>query len=281
MTIRRTSLAAGLALALAVAGCHNDELFPPTVPGYAGGALFQRYVAMGNSITMGIQAGGINDSTQKQAYPVLVAVQMGGNVFYYPRLNMPGCPPPYSNVFTRLRVSGDTVSTTCLFRASPIPPYISNVAVSGAEAIDLLENGPTAGTHSNPLTQLALGGRTQVEAMMDARPTFVSVWIGDNEILQAAFASDTTIIPDSATFATTYKAVLDSITKVGAKALFIGVGAETILQTIPPFWSRGSTYYGYYLAGAFAPAPFTVTANCAPARGDSVLVPFPFGLALI
>ena len=48
MTIRRTSLAAGLAVALAAAGCHNDELFRPTVPGYAGGALFQRYVSMGN-----------------------------------------------------------------------------------------------------------------------------------------------------------------------------------------------------------------------------------------
>src|SRR2546426_12310653 len=51
--------------------------------------------------------------------------------------------------------------------------------------------------------------------------------------------------------------------------------------TIPPYWSRGSTYYGLFVSGAFAPAPFTVLANCAPPRGDSVFVAFPYGLGLI
>jgi len=46
----------------------------PGVPPYAGGAMFQRYVAMGNSITAGFQSGGINDSTQRRSYAVLVAV---------------------------------------------------------------------------------------------------------------------------------------------------------------------------------------------------------------
>ena len=53
MTIRRLSLAAALGLALVAVGCHNDDLFTPLMPAYKGGAMFVRYVAMGNSITAG------------------------------------------------------------------------------------------------------------------------------------------------------------------------------------------------------------------------------------
>src|SRR2546428_10695430 len=136
MTHARVLLAAGVSLALAAA-CHQDELFSPRVPPYAGGAMFQRYVSMGNSFTMGIQSGGINDSTQRVAYPVLVAGAMSGDPFYYPSLTIPGCPPPYTNIFTGARVGTGSTGTTCLFRSPSIPPYLSNVAVSGAWAIDL------------------------------------------------------------------------------------------------------------------------------------------------
>ncbi|HEX4627238.1 MAG TPA: hypothetical protein VH137_00490, partial [Gemmatimonadales bacterium] len=107
MTHRRVVLAAGLGIALLAAACNNDVLSPPPIPAYAGGALFQRVVALGNSITAGYQSGGINDSTQRQSYALLLANAMG-TAYYYPSLTMPGCPPPYSNIFTRLRVSGDT-----------------------------------------------------------------------------------------------------------------------------------------------------------------------------
>ena len=47
-----------------------------------------------------------------------------------------------------------------------------------------------------------------------------------------------------------------------------------------PFFSYGSTYFVLDQAGAI-PGPFVASATCAPPRGDSVLVPFPFGGALI
>ncbi|HTD69913.1 MAG TPA: hypothetical protein VK647_05630, partial [Gemmatimonadales bacterium] len=68
MTQRRVVFAAGLGCMLLVAACQNDVLNSPGVPPYAGGAMFQRYVAMGNSITAGFQSGGINDSTQRRSY---------------------------------------------------------------------------------------------------------------------------------------------------------------------------------------------------------------------
>ena len=231
MTLRRFSLAAGLGAVLVAAGCSQDHLMAPTVPTYLGGAMFQRYVSIGNSITAGFQSGGINDSTQRQAYPVLVAAAMGGDPFYYPSLALPGCPPPYTNIFTGARLAGGT-ATTCAFRAST-PPYISNVGVPSAQVLDIMHNGPGIGTNSNALTQLILGGRTQYHAAVAARPTFVSVWIGNNDVLgsvlSATNAGDSTLITPLATFQTRYKEMVDSLKDrlIVKGGLLIGVANVT------------------------------------------------------
>jgi lysophospholipase L1-like esterase len=285
MTLRRFSLVAGLGAALVAAGCHQDALMPPAAPAYTGGAMFERYVSLGNSITSGFQSGGINDSTQRQAYPVLVAAAMGGQPFYYPSLNPPGCPPPYTNIFTRTRLAGGT-ATTCAFRASTTP-YVSNLAVPSAEVLDIVQNGPGAGTNSNALTQLILGGRTQIKAMADARPTFVSVWIGNNDVLGSVLSTnsgDSTLITPLATFQTQYQQVVDGVKAAGAKAILIGVANVTEI----PYVSQGGTYYAIkagLVPGVAFPPTFHVDPLCAPNAfggiGDSVLVPFPFGAALI
>jgi lysophospholipase L1-like esterase len=249
--------------------------------------MFERYVSIGNSITAGFQSGGINDSTQRQAYPVLVAAAMGSQPFYYPSLTFPGCPPPYTNIFTGARLAGGT-ATTCAFRAST-SPYVSNVAVPSAQVLDIMHNGPGAGTNSNALTQLILGGRTQYRAAADARPTFVSVWIGNNDVLgsvlSATNAGDSTLITPLATFQTRYTEMVDSLKdRVLVKGgLLIGVANVTQI----PYVSQGQVYYAlkYTPPGTAFPTNFIVGGNCAPSsmggKGDSVLVPFPFGVGLI
>src|SRR5882724_4126583 len=183
--IRTTRFAAAvLGFALVATACNNDQLNRPfgSTPV---DALFDRYVSMGNSITAGFQSGGINDSTQVQSYAVLLARAMRAP-FFPPLLNRPGCPPPYTNVFaqpTPTRVGGGT-STTCALRkisANP-PPYISNTAVPGAEVEDILNNLDTA-SNANTLTQFFLGGLTQTQMLERAQPTFVSIWIGNNDVL--------------------------------------------------------------------------------------------------
>src|SRR5216110_1860332 len=112
--IRTTRFAAAvLGFALVATACQNDQLNRPfaTTPV---DPLFDRYVSMGNSITAGFQSGGINDSTQSQSYAVLLARAMH-TPFFSPLMNKPGCPPPYTNVFTGARLSGGT-PTTCALR---------------------------------------------------------------------------------------------------------------------------------------------------------------------
>jgi len=283
MTHRRTLVAGGLSIVLLAAACHEEDLIVTPPPPYAGGAMFQRYVAIGNSITAGVQSGGINDSTQRQSYAVLVGGVMGGDRFYYPSLNAPGCPPPFTNIFTQARVGGPlSTGATCFLRDPNIPPYVSNVAVPGAETVDMLTNGPPPIANSNPLTLLFLGARTQVQAMQDARPTFVSVWVGNNDLLGGAEAGDTTLVTDTAAFRIGYSKALDSIEATGASAILIAVGEGHLANNVVlPFFSRGTTWYGLAAGGAFSPAPFTVAANCAPPRGDTVLVSFAYGFGLL
>ncbi len=285
--IRTTRFAAAvLGFALVATACNNDQLNRP----FGVDPLFDRYVSMGNSITAGFQSGGINDSTQLQSYAVLLAQGMR-SPFFSPLLNKPGCPPPYTNVFTQTRVSGGT-STTCALRKipNPAPPYVSNTAVPGALVIDIYNNG--AGAHANTLTQFILGGLTQVQMLERAHPTFVSIWIGNNDVLGAATSSanagDSTLVTPVATFQTTYSAMLDSVDAVAPQGgILIGVANVTAI----PFFSAGATYWAIknHLAPPDSfPTVFTVSNNCAPiatgipgARGDSTLVPFPYGAALL
>jgi len=292
--------AALLGLVLAAAACNNEQLNRPFANTPVD-ALFDRYVSMGNSITAGFQSGGILDSTQQQSYAVLLARAMR-SPFYSPLLTRPGCPPPFTNVFTQTRFTPagypPSTGTSCYLRKIPAipPPFISNTAVPGAEVIDIYNNlAPTS--HPNSLTQFFLGGLTQTQMMVRAQPTFVSAWIGNNDVLGAATnsanAGDSTLITPVATFQANYGAMLDSIAAVVPQGVvLIGVAnVATVANrtglppTQPPangvpFFSYGSTYFVLDQAGQI-PGPFTAGAACAPPRGDSVLVPFPFGGALI
>jgi lysophospholipase L1-like esterase len=200
--------------------------------------LFSSYVALGNSITAGYQSGGINDSTQKQSYAVLLANQMHTR-FAYPSLVSPGCPPPIANLLTGARVGGATsTATTCLLRsASSVTATINNVAVPGIATIDPVSVGGTPGAqNSNPLVQLILGGETMVQKALDNHPTFATVWIGNNDILAPALGGFPAGATPVETFKSNYAKDIDALVAgaPGIKGVLIGVvqvaGAPLLFQ---------------------------------------------------
>src|SRR5205807_588047 len=129
------------------------------------------------------------------------------------------------------------------------------------------------------------GGRTQVQAMRAAHPTFVTLWIGDNDVLGAVLtvnSGDSTLITPTASFQSDYRKVIDSIKAAGAKGLLIGVQNVTAI----PYLSSGQTYFAIKNTPPSPfPTNFAVGQYCAPralgGQGVSVLVPFRFGLACI
>ncbi|HZK36524.1 MAG TPA: hypothetical protein VFC57_06185, partial [Aeromicrobium sp.] len=138
-----------------LAACESKSIvLGPTTP--AGGAIFTSYVALGNSITAGFQSNGINDSTQRQSFARLLAIQMGTQ-YHYASMQSPGCPPPIANGLTGALLS---TATPCALRAgSSVTDILNNVAVPGARVLDPSSPSTVA---SNALTTFVLGGKTQV-----------------------------------------------------------------------------------------------------------------------
>lgn len=269
--LRGASLLVVAALAGAGTACHDDALRPPRADA---GRLFDRYVALGNSITAGFQSDGINGTTQAEAYPVLLAAAFGTE-FRIPSLRFPGCPPPIANVFTGERV-GDGRRDDCALRAEPVPAVVHNVAVPGAAVEDILTN-LGEDSRANPLTTILLGGRTQLEAAREIEPTFATLWIGNNQVLGPALAGDPSAATPPDVFDRRYRDVAAGLDEAGVRgAALVGVADVTVI----PHLSPGAAYWEAERQGAL-PDPFEVTAACAPAAaggsGDSTLVPFRYG----
>ena len=165
------SLVVLLGAAACAAGCVSDEKLVTSAAPTIGTPLLARYVAMGNSITAGMQSAGINDSTQKQAYPVLLA-RMANVPFIYPSLNKPGCPPPFTAPLGATGRLGGGTGTTCLLRA-PFTALVNNVAVPGEYVADL--TSPAQAGANNPLGTFINGGLTEAQAMAAQQPTFVTL----------------------------------------------------------------------------------------------------------
>jgi phospholipase/lecithinase/hemolysin len=287
--------AVALLLALPLfAGCYSDDsLNPPAAPPVpSGGAVFQRFVSVGNSISAGFQSGGINDSTQQRAFPVLVAAAAGAD-FQIPHLSLPGCPSPYTNNVLRTHVGGvpdATYRSVCYGRINS-STAINNVAVPGADLADLFANAPGTSIYAQ-LAGTFLGGRTEIQAMQDQRPTLVSVEIGPNDVLGAltsdANPGDPAEVTAPAAFAAKYAELAESLTVTGASVVVFTVPDVTVI----PFASKGATYW--CLRTGLCPGipqqlpnALTVANNCAPAaavpgaKGDSTLIPWTKGLPRI
>jgi len=294
--MQRIRVAAALLLALPLlAGCYdNDPLNAPDLSTSNG--LMERYVSMGNSITAGYQSGGINDSTQQRSYAVLFANRANAT-FYVPSLQGRGCPPPLTNNVTQTRVGGGTAST-CDLRSGERMPYVSNVAVPGATSFSPNDN-MIAFANSNVLTTFILGGRTQDQAMLDADPTFVTAWIGNNDVLGALTSQsnpgNSALITPLPVFEANYSAMLDTIQMSGAAAALIGV----VDVTVAPYASRTAIYYcltyvdparcqaplpttpNPNLAGLQALGLWNVHVNCAAPAGLATLIPWTKAVPLL
>ena len=255
-----------VALALGTGACVEDESI--VIPQQNDTErMFRRYVSLGNSLTAGWMSGGINDSTQHLAYPVLLAAR-ADMPFAVPSLAMPGCPPPLvgvvdvneadSVIIEEDRVGGSfSTETTCALRQQPVADVVQNVAVPGAKMADAFDID-REGNASNTLTTLLLGGMSQVDAMRRARPTFVTSWLGNNDVLAAALEGDPSLMTPVDTFEEYHERVSQAIAGSGAMGVvLIGVLDVRIAPVLQP-----GLYY--WLADSLGLAPKEVSDDCAP-----------------
>jgi lysophospholipase L1-like esterase len=262
LPLRRLTAAAALLGVLA--GCEQKALvsIPRTAVNHT---LFVSYVAIGNSITAGYQSGGILDTTQAESYAALIAHQAGTR-YAYPALTFPGCPPPIVNFQTQARLGGGTATSCSLRDPTSVTSTLNNVAVPGAAAID-----PTSlsDSNSNALTTFILGGKTQVQRALEANPTFVSIWIGNNDVLPQAlsgFAAGQPTPIDS--FNTRYDRMMQQLTgaQKGLTGVLIGVVDVTQIPALFPVDSllNDPVLHAEFNAAAGTNVP--IAGNCNGAR---------------
>jgi lysophospholipase L1-like esterase len=216
----------------------RNVLFLALAAGLVGGAAFaqadfSRYVALGDSLTAGYSAGALTQYYQDYSYPALLARQFGvSGTFEQPTISDPGI-GSYGTVLelTALNVVNGSVVPTIIptpgasgqpTNATLATPY-NNLGIPGANTANIVT---TTGNIMKVLSGnidpntimydliLRDGEHTALEQAIGLSPSFLTVWIGNNDVLGAAlagFALDGVTLTPTATFQTYYGTILGAL----------------------------------------------------------------------
>lgn len=223
-----------------------------------GSADFTRYAAVGDSLTAAFASGGLHEDVQRLSYPALIARQAGVASFQQPLAGAPGIPP-----LLAIQSLGPGSPVILPRSASPgaplnlnLPRPYDNMAVPGFDVHDVLVT--RAG---NQIVNLILRGLgTQLEQVAALQPTFVTVWIGNNDVLGAATSG---IVIDGVTLSTVPQFEADFRSVVSTLSVLVGadlavatipdVAALPFVTTIPPVVVNPATREPVLIGGQLVP----------------------------
>lgn len=252
------------ALTLTVVACSDGTSAPigasPSISdGSEGRGAFQRYVAMGTSVSMGWQSDGAVGKDQATAWPAQLA-RLASRDMTLPLIADPGCRAPIkAPLALGVRTTGESLTTPAgslicapLATNSAIPSQ--NVAIAGATTKDALTLTPEAVAdpfYSKLYPKIIASGTTQLSAAVAQNPKIVSVELGANEVFSArsGIAIEGVTIFPVAQFKSLYTVLSDSIAKVTKYGVLVGLIDD--VGSFPSF-RRGAELYAdraTFLAG--------------------------------
>lgn len=230
-----------LALAAALAGC-GDAATAPDRPrgagapeagqGAAAGGDFDRYVAIGTSVSQGWRDDGVHAALQETSWPAQLA-RLGGSELSLPRIALPGCGAPLAApLASGVRISGEAaaaplLSRQCAPNLAGATLSAGNVAINGARTIHALTATPENPDPNNaPLyARVLLPGMSQVAAMEARDPEVVSVELGANDLLgvtEGAYVPGGTVVPVFV-WAPQFRQVVERVARVAERAVLVGL----------------------------------------------------------
>lgn len=210
--------------ASALAGCFDSSNDDDGGTGVAA----QYYVAVGNSLTAGYQSGGLRADWQKESYPALLAKQMGVDAdFQIPFIDSPGIGSKVGGVTVQplaLDSTGKSIAAPKPLTVDPatlLPnkglnrPY-NNLGVPGCSTHDFLyaSDSNSSFPQGNGFFNIVLrpgvmGGLSMMRQAILLKPTILTMWIGNNDIL-GGITAGTVIEGGTVTPAASYAAMMDA-----------------------------------------------------------------------
>ena len=215
-----------LLLFVGLIACDDDDdtvIVQETVQLTAGSADFSTYVSIGNSLTAGFTDGALFKATQENSMPNILSqkfaylgggsftqplmndnfggISLGGNRILGPRLvTTGGAPLPLESII------GPIMPTTDLLVNNPTGPF-NNMGVPGAASFHLIAPGygNLNGLFTSPATAnpyfVRMTGTTPdasvLQLALAQAPSFVTLWIGNNDVLGYATSGASTAGPTS------------------------------------------------------------------------------------
>lgn len=218
---------------------------------------FNDYVSVGDSLAAGFSSGSLVETHQRNSVPALLARQAGLPRFEQPTVSEPGIPVELTLVTLSPRT---IIAPKASEPGSPtnfaLPRPYNNLAVPGATTIDALETV----TDGGGLHDLILRGRgTQLQQAGALRPTFITLWIGNNDVLGAAIAGravDGVTLTPAAVFEDAYREIVAGLQATGARivaANLLDVTAIPFVTTLPPVVVNPATRQPVLVNGASVP----------------------------
>ncbi len=228
--LRPSLKAALLGLALLIAA------LPAAAQVDTGDANFNNYVAVGDSLTAGVANGGLVQTVQRNSYPILIYRQATGRTtgFEQPLISEPGIP-----ALLELRSLAPLLIAQRGGQGQPTNltlqrPY-NNLAVPGTKIRDVRVT-LTGGLHDAILRGLG----SQLQQAVVSRPTFVTLWAGNNDALSAVLSGrviEGVTLTSPADFTADYQAVVNALDGTGADMAIANIPDVTsipFVTTLPP-----------------------------------------------
>lgn len=227
-----------------------------------GEADFTRYVALGDSYGAGVANGSLVIAHQMWSFPAVIARQAGVPVcgpdpgcigFHQPLVSEPGLGPELA---LHSIVPSVVIAPKAATGGQPLllqlPRPYNNLAVPGYRVGHLMT--VTGAEPQSGAAQFILRGLgTAVQQALALQPTFITLWIGGNDVLGAVLAGTPAALTPLEEFRASYSAVLDTLT---AGAPTAGIVAGTIpdptvvafVHAVPPFVTLPNGQHFYFIA---------------------------------
>ncbi len=213
--------------------------------------VFQRFVSIGTSISMGWQSDGAVASGQQESWTVQLAALAGRNQTQ-PLLGGFGCRSPLvAPLSSGARTSGEAAgaaaaSFACAPNEADVTLPAQSVAIAAASTYDVMYTTPETAIgdpfYGKLYPRVLPPNTTQLHAALAQKPKFISVELGGNEVLNARSGiaiPGVTLFP-VAQWKLLYSALMDTVATQVDRGIVIGLIND--VSSFPSFRRGGEIW---------------------------------------